>query len=673
MDLEAENRATDEVVKNRPVGRSQNKSANAPQALGADENSTSSDPAAGQNRDSENTDLKPVSTKKPSGNSPSHASEENPRLHQPDPQNSAKQVTPSNNDKPPGLSQSNKTDRPGLFARIKRIIALNLFSSLSRRIATLNLIALAVLLSGILYLNQFREGLIDARVESLTTQGRIIAGAIAASATVETNTITIDPERLIELQAGESTPNTLNPPNTLEFPLIPERVAPLLRSLIRPTQTRARIYDSDGSMLLDSRHLYAGGQILRYDLPSLTREKPGMTERIGKTLNRLLQRNDLPIYRELIGNSELYPEVKEALIGGPATVVRMSERGELIVSVAVPIQRFRAVHGVLLLSTQGSDIDRIVTSERIAIMRVFLVALIVTLILSFLLASTIANPLRKLSEAANRVRYGTKSRIEIPDFSSRQDEVGNLSTALRSMTNSLYSRIEAIEQFAADVSHELKNPLTSLRSAVETLPLARNEGSKKRLMDVIQHDVVRLDRLITDISDASRLDADLVRDDTTIVDVAQLLQNVVAANREIRSKDRILTINLEDITPKDTKQKFLISGHQNRLGQVFTNLIDNARSFVPAKSGRINISLRRDKTEIRIIVEDNGPGIDAQNTAMIFERFYTDRVATDGFGQNSGLGLSISKQIIEAHGGTIIAENMPGSGARFTVCLPAEI
>ena len=586
-----------------------------------------------------------------------------------------------NNTKRDGLANQPIADQPaldlvsvskakiGLVGRIRRIFVQNLFSSLSRRIATLNLIALVVLLSGILYLNQFREGLIDARVESLMIQGRIIAGAIAASATVETNTITLDADKLIELQAGESLSATQS--SDLEFPLSPERVAPLLRSLIRPTQTRARVYDDEGSLLLDSRHLYAGGQVLRYDLPPLTQEDPGMIDRIGKTLNRWLQRNDLPLYRELIGNKEQYPEVKEALVGGPATVVRMTEKGVLIVSVAVPIQRFRAVHGVLLLSTQGSEIDRIVTEERIAIMRVFLVASIITMILSFLLASTIASPLRKLSRAANSVRYGKNSRVEIPDFSSRQDEVGDLSTALRSMTNSLYARIEAIEQFAADVSHELKNPLTSLRSAVETLPLAKTADSKKRLMDVIQHDVIRLDRLITDISDASRLDADLVREDTSTFDLSILLHDVAAANAQIKQKGRQLAINFKVKKYSGTKNRYLISGHKDRIGQVFTNLIDNARSFVPKGNGKIDISVERKAKEIEISVQDNGPGVKADDISRIFERFYTDRVEEDGFGQNSGLGLSISKQIIEAHGGTIRVENTPGSGARFVICIPA--
>ena len=582
-----------------------------------------------------------------------------------------------------GKAGASQSQRLGLWGRLRRIIVLNLFSSLSRRIATLNLAALVVLLSGILYLNQFREGLIDARVESLLIQGRIIAGAIAASASVDTNAITLDPEKLLELQAGESAIPSRDAENALDFPLNPELVAPLLRNLIKPTRTRARVYDGEGSMLVDSRHLYAGGQVLRFELPPISEQEPGMIDRIGKTLNRWLQRNDLPVYRELTGPDNQYPEVREALVGGPATIVRMTEQGELIVSVAVPIQRFRAVHGVLLLSTQGGDIDRIVAEERIQIMRVFLVASIVTIILSILLASTIANPLRKLSEAAVRVRRGIKSRVEIPDFSSRQDEIGNLSAALRSMTNSLYGRIEAIERFAADVSHELKNPLTSLRSAVETLPLARNQSSRKRLMQVIQHDVLRLDRLITDISDASRLDADLVREDAEKIDVRALLHDVVAVNQEIKRKGRSLVINLEADEGSAASGKYQVMGHRTRLGQVFTNLIDNARSFVPAKGGVIDIAIARADDCVEITVQDNGPGVQAENVSRIFERFYTDRVEEDGFGQNSGLGLSISKQIVEAYGGTISVENVlpePAAddgdrkpvGARFTVSLPVE-
>ncbi|MGI9400552.1 MAG: stimulus-sensing domain-containing protein [Rhizobiaceae bacterium] len=559
-----------------------------------------------------------------------------------------------------------------LSSRMLRSFRYVFFSSLTRRILFLNLTALAVLLSGILYLNQFREGLIDARKESLLIQGTIIAGAIAASANVETDTITVDPDKLIELQAGETAVPSIPSFETLDSPIRAERVAALLRTLIQPTSTRARIYDKEGILLLDSRHLYAGGQILRYDLPLLEESEDGMITRIGRTLNRWLQRGDLPRYEEFSGTGINYPEVMSSLQGGRSTVVRMTEEGELIVSVSVPVQRFRAILGALLLSTQGGDIDRIVAEERIAIMRVFLVAAIVLFVLSFLLAGTIANPLRKLSEAAVRVRYGVKSRVQIPDFSKRSDEIGNLSKTLRDMTNALYARIEAIESFAADVSHELKNPLTSLRSAVETLPLAKTESSRDRLMDIIQHDVKRLDRLITDISDASRLDAELAREDSTPVDVKLLLERIVdmqhITSRVQRKVDITLTI---DDAPTHGKEWFVF-GHETRLGQVIVNLIENARSFVPEFGGRIAVLLRENEDFIEIVVGDNGPGIRAEDIDRIFERFYTDRPESEGFGQNSGLGLSISRQIIEAHGGTLTAGNFapPRTGARFIVRLP---
>ena len=250
-------------------------------------------------------------------------------------------------------------------------------------------------------------------------------------------------------------------------------------------------------------------------------------------MNLWLSSRDLPSYVELGGaNGRGYEEVVSALNGQPMPIVRINERGELIVSVAVPIQRYRSVHGALLLSTQGGDIDAIVHAERLAIVRVFLVAAGVTVLLSILLASTIAAPLRRLADAADRVRHRVRSRPQIPDFSERRDEIGHLSQALRDMTGALYNRIDAIENFAADVSHEIKNPLTSLRSAVETLPLAKTEAAKARLAGIIQHDVRRLDRLISDISDASRLDAELSRQDAAPVDLRQLLNAVVRIVRD---------------------------------------------------------------------------------------------------------------------------------------------
>ncbi|WP_352484482.1 MULTISPECIES: sensor histidine kinase [unclassified Mesorhizobium] len=562
---------------------------------------------------------------------------------------------------------------------MRRFLGHHIFSSLTRRILFLNLAGLAVLVTGILYLNTFRDGLIDARVESLMTQGEIIAGAIAASATVETDSISIDPEKLLELQAGESLGPGSDQLDNLDFPINPERVAPVLRRLISPTRTRARIYDRDANLLLDSRHLYSRGQILRYDLPPVEEEQPDLLERIQKFVFDFFRNKQLPVYREQPGgNGAAFPEVVKALTGSPSTIVRISEQGEQIVSVAVPIQRFRAVLGVLMLSTEGGDIDKIVAAERKAILRVFGIAALVTAILSMLLASTIANPLRRLSAAAVRVRRGVKNREEIPDFSDRQDEIGNLSIAVRDMTNALYARIEAIESFAADVSHELKNPLTSLRSAVETLPLAKNDNSRSRLMDIIQHDVRRLDRLITDISDASRLDAELAREDAGTVDLKKFITDLVAVSREATRNKKAVEIEFKVAKLPQGVKGYFVVGHDLRIGQVITNLIENARSFVPEERGHITISLARAGKFNIVTVDDNGPGIRADNIDRIFERFYTDRPAGEAFGQNSGLGLSISRQIVEAHGGTLSAENIPGTkpgeikGARFVVTLPAE-
>lgn len=564
------------------------------------------------------------------------------------------------------------------FTLARRIFGNAVFSSLTRRILFFNLVALVVLVSGILYLNQFREGLIDARVESLLTQGEIIAGAISASATVDTNSITIDPEKLLELQAGQSITPLPNDED-LEFPINPERIAPVLRRLISPTRTRARIYDTDANLLLDSRHLYTQGQVLRFDLPPVDPESPSLVDRLNSWFNRILQPSNLPLYKEAPGgDGSIYPEVMNALTGVRGAVVRVNDKGELIVSVAVPVQRFRAVLGVLLLSTQAGDIDKIVHAERLAIMRVAGVAGLVNIALSLLLSSTIANPLRRLSAAAIRVRRGAKEREEIPDFSVRQDEIGNLSIALRQMTNALYDRIDAIESFAADVSHELKNPLTSLRSAVETLPLARTDDSKKRLMDIIQHDVRRLDRLISDISDASRLDAELARSDARTVDLEKLLGDLIDISRQVNTRKKPVVLDFVVDRKDNPKTRFEVSGYELRIGQIVTNLIENARSFVPDPGGRIVVRLSRGRGDRCLIqVEDNGPGIQAEDIDRIFERFYTDRPASEGFGQNSGLGLSISRQIAEAHGGTLKADNVVDKktgemlGARFTLSLPA--
>jgi two-component system, OmpR family, sensor histidine kinase ChvG len=572
-----------------------------------------------------------------------------------------------------------RTGRLSNLARAAwQFFAIQSSSSLTRRIVVLNVVGLLALVIGIQYLSQFRAGLIDARVQSLLVQGEIIAGAIAASATVETDAITVDPERLLDLQTGESYGPSDDALSALEFPINPERVAPVLRRLITPTQTRARIYDRDGVLVVDSSNLYGRGDVLRFDLPAPAEEEPGALRRAWVAVSNWLWRGDLPLYKDIgPDNGRAYPEVVQALAGLKASIVRMNERGEIIVSVAVPIQRFRAVRGTLLMSTQGGDIDQLVEAERFAVFKVFLVAVAVMVLLSVLLAGTIAGPVRRLAEGAERVRRRIKAREEIPDFTGRRDEIGHLSGALRDMTSALYTRIEAIESFAADVAHELKNPLTSLRSAVETLPLAKTPESRARLLAVIEHDVKRLDRLISDVSDASRLDAELQRQEAAPTDLRKLLDMLVSVANEVRRDDGV-TIALA--FQGGSAASFVVPGHDSRLGQVIDNLIENARSFSPP-GGTVRITCRRLRDAVEIIVDDDGPGIRDDVLEKIFERFYTDR-PHQGFGQNSGLGLSISKQIVEAHGGTIRAENRMSAaagpdaepkvlGARLIVRLPA--
>ncbi len=548
--------------------------------------------------------------------------------------------------------------------QVQRLLGLTIFSSLTSRIIVLNLAGLAVLVVGILFLNQWRTGLIEARVQSLRVQGEIIAAAIAASATVDSDVITVNPDRLLDLQGNNSvSPLSFFDP-ALEFPINPERVAPLLRNLVTPTRTRARIYDKQGFLILDSANLYARGEVLR----QITRPEPEPGFFLFDWWNVLmdwLPGDDYPQYQEFgADEGTRYPEVASALTGAASAIVRVDNRHQLVVSVAVPVQRVRATVGVLLLSTQPGDIDQIATAERWSILRIAMVAAAVTILLSLLLAGTIAGPLRRLAGAAEKVQSTIASRAEIPDFSDRTDEVGHLSKALRSMTSSLYNRIEAIERFAADVAHELKNPLTSLRSAVETLPRARRAEDRERLNAIIQHDVRRLDRLISDISNASRLDAELARQSAELVDVSQLAEAMVSIQRDVAA-GRHITVRLEQRTGRFPA---IVLGHDSRLAQVLNNLIDNAVSFSP-EGGTVLVEIVTSEDQLVLTVTDEGPGIRG-DISRIFQRFYTDRPEGESFGDHSGLGLAISQQIIDAHGGTIAAANRDDrSGAVFTVTL----
>jgi two-component system sensor histidine kinase ChvG len=384
---------------------------------------------------------------------------------------------------------------------------------------------------------------------------------------------------------------------------------------------------------------------------------------------------DLPRYQEAaIQLAEDYPEVGTALAGNSEGALRADARGRLVLSVAVPVQRYRKVLGSLMLSKGGDDVTKSIYARRLDILVVFAIALAATVLLSIYFASTLARPIRRLALAAVRVRYGKGRRFEIPDFTKRQDEIGDLSGALREMTDALWSRLDAIEGFAADVAHEIKNPLTSLRSAVETVSRVEDPEQQKKLMSIILDDVQRLDRLISDISDASRLDAELSRAESETVDLALLLETLAEMIGATLSETgpRII-LALPHLPDRDG---LLVVGIEGRLGQVFRNLITNAVSFSPP-GGAIRVMVGRNPAGIEVRVEDDGPGLPEGKLEAVFDRFYSERPRSEKFGTHSGLGLSISRQIIEAHGGTIHGENRidPMSrkikGARFVIRLSA--
>ena len=367
-----------------------------------------------------------------------------------------------------------------------------------------------------------------------------------------------------------------------------------------------------------------------------------------------------------------YSEAKEALNGKISGYVRKDNQGRLILSVALPVQRYYRIFGSLMLSSSGDKIETALREIRFNILYIFAIALIITILLSIYLANAITRPLLKLANAAEKVQHTIgRDDEEIPDFSNRGDELGELSEALRNMTTALRKRLNAIERFAADVSHEIKNPLTSLRSAVETMRLVKDETQQKKLMDIIYDDVERLDRLISDISAASRLDAELSRIDSKNIDLDDLLKMVIHmhnATEKEKKKPMIELVKLNNI-------KYIILGNEGRLVQVYRNLIANAVSFSPSDAN-IKITIGKSDEFIETIIEDEGIGIPDNKLDTIFDRFYTERPMGEAFGQHSGLGLSISKQIIEAHNGMIKAENNKNDndkvvGAKFIIKLPA--
>ncbi|HTZ35417.1 MAG TPA: stimulus-sensing domain-containing protein [Stellaceae bacterium] len=520
-------------------------------------------------------------------------------------------------------------------------------SPLTRRIVAVNVLPLALLALGFLYLGKFEASLIGQQVEALRTQGEIFAAALGEGA-------------------------VLDSPDDGEV-LLPDLARQMMRRLVAPTHTAAQLFDRDGKLIADSRVLAGPGDAVEVtELPPP--EHKGLVARAGNALydwiaGLLPRRRHYPVYHEGRAAAD-FPEAERALHGESGSAVRRDPGDNgLVISVAVPVQRYKEVLGAVMLSTANGEIEAELRNVRFELLRIFGVALLVTLLLSLYLASTIGRPIHRLAEAAERVR-GRGARLDIPDLTQRGDEIGDLSRSLREMTNALWLRMSAIESFASDVAHEIKNPLSSLRSAVETAVRIADPVKQQRLLAIILDDIERLSRLITDISDASRLDAELSRDVMAEIDLTAMLRALVDIHETTRSEG---TARIA-LTLPERRRGLFVPGIESRLSQVFLNLVSNAVSFSPP-GAEIRVGAREDGRAVLITVDDDGPGIPPEKLTTIFDRFYTERPAAEKFGTHSGLGLSISKQIVEAHRGRIWAENRHDAagrvcGARFLIRLP---
>jgi len=524
-------------------------------------------------------------------------------------------------------------------------------SPIVRRVLLINLVVLVVPVLGLLYLRQYEESLIRSELEAMATQGRVFALALGTSA-------------VLTDQSGRER-------------LVPELTRHLIRLLLNETGLRVRLYaplEDKGELMVDSFLLAGPDGVIEVEALQPAAD-PGWLDRllefIAGVFLFLPGTDDLPPYVE--GETKTaadFPEATAALEGASQGQARRDADGGLVLMQAVPVQRFRQVLGALVLSKSGAHIELQVAQRRIDVLFVFAVAMSVTVLLSLYLAGTIARPIRSLARAADQVKSGKGKKIELPDYSRRRDEIGELGRALTAMTDALWARLDAIEGFAADVAHEIKNPLTSLKSAVETVARLEDPARIKQLLAIILDDVHRLDRLITDISDASRVDAELARAEAAPVDLKRLLEALVEVHR-VGAAEGGPRFELD--LPAD---ELRVIGLEGRLGQVFRNVIVNAISFSPP-GGTIRVAARRlGQEEIEVAIEDEGPGLPPDKLAQVFDRFYSERPESEKFGTHSGLGLSISRQIVEAHRGRIRAENRSGSGgvvlgARFVVTLPA--
>ncbi len=558
---------------------------------------------------------------------------------------------PGNRDRAGDKADVDGHERPAAQIVYTHSVTRTRFSSITWRVLAVNLLGLAILGAGLLYLDRYKDSLIRDQLESLATQGGIFAAALGEAAV------------------------TTNPNEGRDF--LTAQARPMVRRLAVPAGLRARLFAANGDIIADSRFFgVAAGKVKVALLPP----PPQSTGILGKMVDfydwgvrQLPSRRSYPPYIEHAeARASQYAVAQQALIGEIGRGVRITADGRLVFLVALPVQRYKQVLGALMLSVNDEGIEKSLRNVRLEILTVFAGVIFITVLLSLWLAGTIARPLRRLAAATERVRSGRGGEEEIPDFTARGDEIGDLSGALRDMTRALWLRMEAIESFAADVAHEIKNPLTSLRSAVETAARLDDPQQQRRLMAIILDDVQRLDRLISDISDASRLDAELSRARMATVDINDLLTVVLEVERTTAEAQEGQAPRLRLDLPQEVGLTVL--GLEDRLAQVLRNLISNAFSFSPP-GGTIFVSGQRLGDQVCIIVEDEGPGLPPDKFEAVFERFYTERPEGEKFGIHSGLGLSISQQIITAHHGEIRAENAENhgriTGARFIVTLPA--
>lgn len=571
-----------------------------------------------------------------------------------------------------------------------RLTASLLSGSLQRRIFLSNILGLAVLIVGIFTYEQRNAWLIDAKREALMSEGEIIARAIAANARVDKDGSALDVGRLADPDAV-IIPQRDDSFASLDNAIRPERVTSVLKKLIEPTTNRARIYARDYSLVVDSIDIISRGTVAHPTSdPKRDARASQKPRNLVTRLTEYFLGGELPVYRE-IGRASgfAYPEVRTAMSTGTTVpLLLVDDDDREIVSVAVPIERVKTVIGVLLLSTKPGEIDKVLWRGRWNLIEIAAFALLTTLLASTLLARTVAGPLKRLSSAADQVSRNINARRALPDYSGGVAEIRQLGEAFRSMTSALFKRIEASEKFAADVAHELKNPLTAARATAENLSLAKTEEQRAQLVQQVQEELKRLNRLITDVSKASRLDAELARQQNSPVDLRSVLSGVTQSfNDMLQGDGRQIALSIDPAAgPVD-----LVVGHEGRLAQVLTNLIDNAVSFSP-KDGVVSVAARRKGADVVIEVSDQGRGIPPDKLEAIFDRFYSDRPETDSSrGKNSGLGLSISREIVNAHHGRIWAENitpagagaaaafhfsggpvgpLPSVGAKFTVIIP---